>query len=142
MYASPSALEKCRLEGHLLSISNYHQAFVPWKRDHAKPLEWICVRSSLPLEQRVLHDRSEPTTQRFTAFVRSVKARLLQDLKALPLRSPAIQNDHQHPIDRQNVTTYIDEPSNHVLVVYAPSTHDAEEIDAQLEFVSMCLLPA
>jgi hypothetical protein len=90
------------------------------------------------LEQRVLHDRSEPATQRFTAFVRSVKARLLQDLKALPLRGqPA---DQGQAIDRQNVTTYIDEPSNHVMVVYAPNAVDGHE--AQLEFVSMSLVPA
>jgi len=134
-YASHDALDKCRLDSHVLTIPSYHQAFVPWKRDHSQALEWICVRSSLPLEQRVLHDRSEPATPRFHAFVRSVKARLLQDLKSLPL--PSMQEAHpdeQQPIDRQNVSTYTDEASNQVLIVYAP--HGAK----QLEFVSMSLV--
>jgi hypothetical protein len=135
-YASPDALEKCRLDSHVLSIASYHQAFVPWKRDHSRTLEWICVRSSLPLEQRVLHDRSEPSTQRFQAFVRSVKARLLQDLKSLPLPDTVDppSPDQPHPIDRQNVSTYTDEASSQVLVVYAPNGA------TQLEFVSMSLV--
>lgn len=124
------------MDSHVLSISRYHQAFVPWKRDRLQQhsIQWICVRSSLPLEQRVLHDRSELATPTFDAFVRSVKSRLLQDLKSLPLRNQTPPDAHQ-AIDRQNVSTYIDEPSNHVLVVYAPN--GAQE----LEFISMTLLP-
>jgi hypothetical protein len=103
---------------------------VPWKRDAAQgQLEWVTVRSSLPLEQRVLHDRTPPNSgvSRFTAFTRSCKARLLQDLKNLPTRTP------EQSIDRANVSVYQDEPSQSLLVVYAPTS------STRLEFVSLAL---
>lgn len=101
------------------------------------------MRSSLPVEQRVLNDRNanpqlhQPQAQqlpvsRFTAFVRSAKARFLQDLKgSLPvppdLPAPTIQ--------RHNVTCYEDEPGQQLLIVYAPDGGQS------LEFVSLALLP-
>lgn len=139
MYASDSKLEKCKLEGHVLDITHAHQAMVPWHRrsDQIGPVEYAVARSSLPLEQRVLHDRSPPDASggvtRFTAFARSVKARLLQDLKLLPLRNPATDT-----LDRQNVTVYTDEPANQILLVYAPTA----PADPRLEFISFSLLSA
>ena len=153
MYASDTRLEKCKLEAHILDINQIHQSMVPWHRHTPgtasadKPsMEYVMVRSSLPLEQRVLHDRAgatssssteadpSPTTttaspSRFTSFVRSVKARLLQDLKLLPLRNPETDG----AIDRQNLTLYTDEPAGQVLLVYTP------EQGKQLEFVSFSL---
>ena len=77
--------------------------------------------------------------------MRSVKARLLQDLKSLPLPEDTLDPsspDQPHPIDRQNVSTYTDETSNQVLVVYAPNVQDDDDDEqAKLEFVSMSLLP-
>ena len=130
VYASDQALEKVRLEAHVLDILSCHQALVPWKRDNnGGSLEWVTVRSSLPLEQRVLHVRTPPNSgvSRFTAFTRSCKARLLQDVKNLPTRAP------DQGIDRTNVSVYQDEPSQTVLIVYAPTA------STQLEFVSLAL---
>lgn len=134
VYASDSKLEKCKLEGHVLDITEYHQAMVPWQRQNNQigPVDYAVARSSLPLEQRVLHDRSLPDASpvtRFTAFSRSVKARLLQDLNLLPLRNPGTDT-----LDRQNVTVYTDEPANQILLVYAPTSPDP-----RLEFISFSL---
>ena len=128
-FASSTALEKCKLEAHVLDITSYHQALVPWKRDPST-VEWVAARSSLPLEQRVLRDNSSSATSvpRFTAFVRASKARLLQDLKSLPMR------DGQTITDRLNVSVYPDETTQQVLVVYSPTGSQ------QLEFISFTLL--
>ena len=150
VFANDTHLEKCKLEGHVLDITQFHQALVPWHTPATKEytnhqtLQWAVSRSSLPLEQRVLHNRPqssssstpEPASQ-FTSFTRSVKARLLQDIKLLPVPSPL------HTVDRLNVSIYTDEPSNQVLVVYAPtSSFGSEDIpNTQLEFVSFSLLP-
>ncbi len=136
VYASDSRLEKCKLEGHILDITQVHQALVPWHRQNNQmgPVEYAVVRSSLPLEQRVLHDRTPPDeagVSRFTAFSRSVKARLLQDLKLLPLRNPGTDT-----LDRQNVTVYQDEPAGQILLVYSPTTASCEP---RLEFISFSL---
>lgn len=95
------------------------------------------MRSSLPLEQRVLHDRTPPTAavSDFTAFVRSAKARLVQDLKLLPTRGGLASAG----IERHNITFYEDEPARQVLLVYAPNTTTAAGT-AQLEFISLSLL--
>ena len=86
------------------------------------------MRSSLPLEQRVLHDRTpKDSSGGFTAFVRSAKARLIQDLKLLPTRGDTTT-------ERHNVTFYEDEPGNQVLLVYAPNG------STRLEFISLSLL--
>jgi hypothetical protein len=130
-YASDQALERCKLEGHILNITSFHQALIPWRRDHASPeIEWVAARSSLPLEQRVLHDRVQASSglSRFGAFVRASKARLLQDIKLLPLRQG------QTGIDRHNVSSYTDESSQHFLIVYAPDGKP------DLEFISFTLL--
>jgi hypothetical protein len=91
------------------------------------------VRSSLPLEQRVLHDRSsQPEAakdSRFQAFVRSCKARLLQDIKCLPFPETTTN------VERKNVTHYSDEAAQQFLVVYSPTGA------TKLEFVSVTLLP-
>ena len=94
-------------------------------------IRWVCMRSSLPLEQRVLHDRTPPDSgvSAFTCFVRACKARLLQDLKNLPNPAPDTL------LERHNVTVYEDEASNSLLVVYAPVTNDR-----RLEFVCMTLM--
>jgi len=140
VYASDSRLEKCKLEGHILDITQAHQALVPWNRQSNQigPVEYVVARSSLPLEQRVLHDRSPPDEagiSRFTAFSRSVKARLLQDLKLLPLRNPETDT-----LDRQNITVYLDEPGNQILLVYAPTTTCTTPASEQrLEFISFNL---
>lgn len=97
------------------------------------------MRSSLPLEQRVLHDRTPPTAAKevsdFTAFVRSAKARLVQDLKLLPTRGGLLQASATGGIERHNITFYEDEPARQVLLVYAPNTGTP-----QLEFISLSLL--
>ena len=148
VYASDAKLEKCKLEGHVLDITTAHQALVPWHRQQDNSLtEYVVMRSSLPVEQRVLHDRvsraDSENVPRFTAFVRSVKARLLQDLKLLPVRDPSLE-----VIDRQNVTVYTDETAGQVLVVYSPvllinQTTTASDIlnphEPRLEFVSFSL---
>jgi hypothetical protein len=112
---------------------------VPWRRDATGATELVLARSSLPLEQRVMHDRAgQPTAgkqqqqpSRFTCFVRSAKARLLQDLKTLPQQAgqttPSI-------IQRTNTSFYEDERAGQILLVYAPDGSD------RLEFVSMALL--
>ena len=159
-FASPAHIDKCRLEAHVLDITEYHQALVPWRRlDKTKPSGTVLMRSSLPLEQRVLHDRTpeQPSSQSrsnertpeqskskeripaqsktisdFTAFVRSAKARLVQDLKLLPTRG-----EQPSAVQRHNVTLYEDEPARQILLVYAPDNA------TQLEFVSLSLiLPA
>ena len=97
------------------------------------------MRSSLPLEQRVLHDRTPPTAAKevsdFTAFVRSAKARLVQDLKLLPTRGGLLAS--AAGIERHNITFYEDEPARQVLLVYAPNTTTGTP---QLEFISLSLL--
>jgi hypothetical protein len=130
VFASDQALEKCRLEGHVLDIAACHQAVVPF-RAPGRPLQWVGMRSSLPLEQRVLHDRTPPGSgvSPFTAFARACKARLLQDLKNLPLPPDAT-------LERHNVSVYEDERARSLLVVYAPTT----TADKRLEFVCMTLL--
>ena len=77
-----------------------------------------------------MHDRITPSTgvPKFKAFVRACKARLLQDIKLLPLR------EGQTSVERTNVTVYENEGQNQILVVYAPNGSD------QLEFVSFSLL--
>lgn len=97
------------------------------------------MRSSLPLEQRVLHDRTPPTAavSDFTAFVRSAKARLVQDLKLLPTRGGLASSTASGGIERHNITFYEDEPARQVLLVYAPNTTTGT---AQLEFISLSLL--
>ena len=100
------------------------------------------MRSSLPLEQRVLHDRTPPTAAKevsdFTAFVRSAKARLVQDLKLLPTRDPT---STAAGIERHNITFYEDEPARQVLLVYAPNTTNTTTTGTtQLEFISLSLL--
>jgi hypothetical protein len=147
VFASDSKLDRCKLEGHILDITQVHQAVVPWHRHHAYsigPVEYAVVRSSLPLEQRVLHDRTgpaadqfpSPAVPRFTAFARSVKARLLQDLKILPLRNPETDT-----LDRQNITVYTDEPAGQILLVYAPTKPPTTSGvgDPVFEFVSFSL---
>lgn len=135
-FASPSNVDKCRLEAHVLDIAEYHQALVPWRRLGADTAETVLMRSSLPFEQRVLHDRTpkdanHATISTYTAFVRSAKARLVQDLKLLPTRGdePATAITERH-----NVTFYEDEPGNQVLLVYAPNG------STRLEFISLSLL--
>ena len=147
-YASDERLEKCRLEAHILDIAQLHEAVVPWRREALQSqgthshIEWILTRSSLPIEQRVLNDRNANPqlhqsaiavpVSRFTAFVRSVKARFLQDLKgSLPVRDT---HEPAKAIQRSNVTFYEDEPGQQILIVYAP---DGSE---RLEFISMSLL--
>jgi len=135
-FASPAHIDKCRLEAHVLDITEYHQALVPWRRlDKTKPSGTVLMRSSLPLEQRVLHDRTpehSKTVSDFTAFVRSAKARLVQDLKLLPTRG-----EQPSAVQRHNVTLYEDEPARQILLVYAPDNA------TQLEFISLSLiLPA
>jgi hypothetical protein len=162
VYASDETIEKCKLEGHVLDITCAHQAFVPWKRQQfsttttttqvTQPAtEWCVSRSSLPLEQRILHDRppanaADRNISRFTAFTRSVKSRLLQDLKLLPLPSA---NPDFYVVQRHNVSVYTDEIAQQVLVVYSPTsllldshpTTDATATNTQLEFVCFTLLP-
>jgi hypothetical protein len=93
-----------------------------------------------------MHDRTPANAgvSRFTAFVRSAKARLLQDIKLLPVRTEApdaIRTESPEPnpttnnIDRQNITFYEDEASGQILLVYAPNKAK------QLEFISLALLP-
>lgn len=60
--------------------------------------------------------------------MRATKARLLQDLKALPMR------DGQTSVERLNISVYPDDITQQVLVTYAPNGSQ------QLEFVSFCLL--
>lgn len=139
-YASDQCLEKCRLEAHILAIAQLHEAVVPWRRSSQRGrVEWILVRSSLPVEQRVLNDRNANPMQiplpdavpRFTAFIRSAKARFLQDLKG----SLPVENPDSDAVQRTNVTFYEDERGQQILVVYAP---DASQ---RLEFIHMTLLP-
>lgn len=132
VFASPQTIEKVRLDAHILDVTAYHQALHPWRRDSTGQTESVLVRSSLPLEQRVLHDRTPPDANvpRFQAFVRSCKARLTQDLKALPVRE-----DTPNPqTSRANTTFYENERARQILLVYAPDN------SKQLEFVSMTLL--
>jgi hypothetical protein len=127
-FASPTNVDKCRLEAHVLDITEYHQALVPWRTPTTT--QTVLMRSSLPLEQRVLHDRTpKDSSGGFTAFVRSAKARLIQDLKLLPTRG-----DTPTTTERHNVTFYEDEPGNQVLLVYAPNG------STRLEFISLSLL--
>lgn len=142
MFASPQTIEKARLDAHVLDVTAYHQALHPWKRDSTGQVESILVRSSLPLEQRVLHDRTPPDAgvSRYACFVRSCKARLTQDLKSLPVRedSPAqtiqTREDTPNQTSRTNATFYEDERANQILLVYAPDG------SKQLEFVCMTLM--
>ncbi len=89
----------------------------------------VLARSSLPWEQRVLHDRLPKGSgvSRFTAFVRAAKARLLQDVNNLPVRS------ERNTIERQNMSFYHDEFAKQVLLVYSPTGTN------ELEFVSLSL---
>jgi hypothetical protein len=131
VFANESHIEKVKLDAHILDITEYHQACIPWKRDATGAVENVLARSSLPLEQRVMHDRAQNPagTSRFTAFVRSCKARLLQDIKTLPTRG-----DQPSPINRVNASFYLNEAANQILLVYAPDNSQ------QLEFVSMSLM--
>ena len=132
--AGRQVIEKAKLDAHILDIASYHEALVPWRRPHSAEL--VLVRSSLPLEQRVMHDRSpqnaaQPAPSRFACFTRSAKARLLQDLKTLPRQ----QQDDAALIHRTNTSFYEDERAGQVLLVYAPDGCE------RLEFVHMTLLP-
>ena len=132
VFANEQVIEKAKLDAHVLHITgSYHEALVPWRRDAAGTTELVLTRSSLPLEQRVMHDRAQADgPSRFTSFVRSAKARLLQDLKSLPIPQGA-----RCHINRTNTSFYEDESAGQILLVYAPD--EAE----RLEFVSMTLLP-
>lgn len=138
VFANPHAIEKVRLDAHVLDVTEYHQAIHPWRTDSTGVVETILVRSSLPLEQRVLHDRTpaDSGVPRFTRFVRACKARLTQDLKALPVRehSQATREHSQAQIKRTNTSFYEDERAKQILLVYAPDGSH------QLEFISMTLL--
>ena len=129
MYASDKSVEKCRLEGHLLEIPAAHEAQLMWMGQHP-----VYVRSSIAMRPHllVLPDATLPTsttTNIFAEFSRSVKAKMLQDLRLLPVRQfPA------DTVERQNVTVYTDSDARQVLIVYAPTTEDAA-----LEFVSFQL---
>lgn len=134
VFASPQSIEKARLDAHVLDVTAYHQALHPWKRDSTGQVESILVRSSLPLEQRVLHDRTplDAGVSRYACFVRSCKARLTQDLKSLPVREDSPAQTIQ--TSRTNATFYEDERANQILLVYAPDG------SKQLEFVCMTLM--
>lgn len=64
--------------------------------------------------------------------MRSCKARLTQDLKALPVREDT--NTPNPQTSRANTTFYENERARQILLVYAPDN------SKQLEFVSMTLL--
>ena len=136
MYADENNLEKCKLDSHILNITEMYQALFPWKRVDGR-LEWVTVRSSLPTELRVLHDRhhhfgEDPgiSTDAFKALACSVKSRLLQDLKLLPVRDPS------HKIDRTHVSVYTDDLNKQVLIVYTPLGDELK----RLEFLSFVVV--
>jgi hypothetical protein len=83
-----------------------------------------------------MHDRTPANAgvSRFTAFVRSAKARLLQDVKLLPIRTEG-QEPATPAIDRHNITFYEDEASGQILLVYTPNGAK------QLYFISLTLMP-
>jgi hypothetical protein len=136
VYASDKSVEKCRLEGHLLEIPAAYETQLVWMGKHP-----VYVRSSIAVRPHllVLPDAATPTasaTTIFSEFSRSVRTRMLQDLRLLPVRLfPA------DTVERQNVTVYTDSDARQVLIVYAPTLacdhHPAPE--PALEFISFQL---
>ena len=127
MYASDKSVEKCRLEGHILDIPQAYETHLMWMDKHP-----VCVRSSISVRPHllVLPESATSSTTLFTEFSRSVRARMLQDLRLLPVREFP-----KDTVERPNVTVYTDSDARQVLIVYAP-TCDKE---SALEFISFQL---
>ncbi len=150
VYASAQDMEKCRLESHVLEIPEAYEASFEWDGHD------VLVRSSLPMDDRLLMLPSfslsaPPHTTTTTLpvsmrFSRTIRQRMLGDIRLLPLRDPV-----NHYVDRGNVTVYTNsapgEPEE-VLVVYAPSSLECATAAAaavsqpqRLEFASFMLRP-
>ena len=156
MFASAESVEKCRLEGHLLDISEAYETRFPWIAGGGGQIH---LRSSMALEPKIYMNISSPNQEsdaittttaatnssesRFTKFTRAVRARMLSDLKLLPVRDPST-----HFVERQNVTVYTNYRgrglNDEVLIVYAPTSLQSSLAGViqpqQLEFISFVLL--
>lgn len=139
MYASSSSVEKCRLEGHRLDISEAYETQVPWKMcgpalatPAVSVVACVDVRSSMPLTVESGDEGGASPLLNIPGgpdFSKAVRSRVLQDLRLLPVRDLSC-----HFVERGNVSVY-SQTSEHVLVVYAPSSLlDTEP--QQLEFLS------
>lgn len=138
VYASPQDVEKCRLESHVLEIPEAYEATFEWDTHD------VLVRSSLPMDDRLLmlpaFQLSSPgsTLPVSMRFSRTIRQRMLGDIRLLPLRDPV-----NHYVDRGNVTVYTNsapEEPEEVLIVYAPSSLEGTDHHPQrMEFASFML---
>lgn len=142
VYATPQDMEKCRLEGHVLEVSQAYESCFEWN-GHA-----VHARSSMPLDERLLTlptvhysgvgpleapaatASSTGTMNPAQAFSRVLRQCILKDLRVLPVR-----DGDTHYVERGNVTVYASSPDSgvalprplvatqqeEVLVIYAPS---------------------
>ncbi len=155
VYASDRSVERCRLDGHLLEISEAYETCIPWKRilstnsnDCAHSL--IHVRSSVPIKSMeplvTTKAMSSDDSQRFQEFSRGIRTRMLQDFNQIPLRDA-----ENHFVERGNLTVYTNSKSDgglstlqdEVLIVYSPSSIKSTLAGVvqpqQLEFISFVL---
>lgn len=121
VYADDETIQKCRLDSHTVELTEVHNMLFPWKRESKD--DWVAVASTVPCQPRVLHDRLDEKDN-FKAFRNSVKGRMLQDLKLLPVRDPA-----KHRVERTNVSFYEDEHAKQVIIAYAPTGDEKNRIE-------------
>lgn len=160
----------------MLVVPDAYECVFPWrKKGVGGALDIVRVRSSItPLTGARVFDNLHPsaysttattttttataasttakTATRFDEFSRAVRARMLQDLRLLPVNDPST-----HVVERHNVSVYTSPPASateagEILLVYSPTTSslippllsatDGDETPLQrLEFVSFTLLP-
>ena len=133
MHQDPAALQKCRLDSHVVRADHFYATLFPWRRDD-DTTEWVSVAASVEPQARVLQGRrltGSAARDRASALVSSVKARFMQDLKLLPVRDPS------HRIERRNTSIYADRDRGQVLICYAPTG----DPDARIEFLAFGLRP-
>jgi len=131
VYADDHSVEKCKLDSHIITVTDIHKALFPWKRKDST--EWVNVCSSIQSDLRILYDTSKDRTKdRFSAFAQTIRGRLNQDLLILPTR------DASHDLNRQNMTMYTDKTNKQIMVVYSPTVPLDHE--TRLEFISFNLI--
>lgn len=118
VHAEGDTTQKVRLDSHTVRLSELHFTHFPWRRADGR-LQWVGVAASVCPNLLVLHERIADNKDDFKGLLASVKSRVLQDLKLLPVR------DESHRVERVNTSVYGDATTGQVLVAYAP-TGDAE----------------
>ena len=115
--------QKVRLDSHVMSFTEVHLTQFPWRRANGT-VQWVHVAATAPPNLLVLHERRPgEASDDFRALLGSVKSRVLQDLKLLPVR------DETHRVERSSTSVYGDQSTGQVLVAYAPTGDPENRIE-------------